>query len=178
MQEVQASGAGSSSQGNACILSSFACIKSEAAWGDGEGKSWSLPEYLHASRLCSVVLRGYPAPAAVQSSRTEGVPPTSPCGLSASPWSLCWAVTAPLDPAHWRCGRGVDVYKMLVHHLGQCSPHWGFTCLGLWISEWAGSGMQETISIGGFIEQLLETVFFLDLKEGVFQPAFRFCEHD
>lgn len=172
MQEVQASDADSSSQGNACILSSFACIKSEAARGDGEGQSWCLPEHLHASRLCSVVLHGYPAPAAVQSSRTRGVPPTSPCGLSASQWSLCWGVTAPLDPAHCRCGRGVDVYKkMLVHHLGQCSPHWGFTCLGFW-GKWVGwlwdarSHLHWWVYITALC-RILETVS-LDLKDGVF----------
>lgn len=66
MQEMQAPGADSSSQGNACILSSFVRIKSEAAWGNREGKSRSLPEHLRASSLCSLVLRGSPAPAVEQ----------------------------------------------------------------------------------------------------------------
>lgn len=31
-------------------------------------------------------------------------------------------VAAPLGAAHCRCGTGVHVHKMLVHHPDQCSP--------------------------------------------------------
>lgn len=106
MQEVQAPGADSSSQGNACILSSFVRIKSEAAWGNGEGKSWSLREHLRASRLCSLV--------PCSSSRTEGVPPTCPLSFPFTVVPL-QGVTAPLDPAQvWHRGRcGQDVSASL-----------------------------------------------------------------
>lgn len=126
------------------------------------------------------MLCGSPAPAAEQQSRK--CHPTCPCALSASQWPLCRGVTAPLDPARCRCGRGVDVYRVSVHHLGQCSPRGGFTCLGF-CNEWLGWLWDARRHLHRWVYvtalcRILERVFILDLKEGIFYPAPRFCEHD
>lgn len=164
MQEAQAPGADSSSQGNAYILSSFVRIKSETARGNGEGKTSSLPEHLPANRLCSLMLPVTPCSGSssaqqnsFSSNSEETVPPLPSAAFPLQNNPRTGGMTVPLDPLACRCGGGLDVYKkLLVHPLGRCFslvealPAWVSGINGL-----ANAGMKkDDVSISGFIEQL------------------------